>query len=273
MTSQLQNLMINRTKNSSISWDCNEIYPGIFLGSLQAALDIVNLRNNSICGVLTVANKLQVNLPEDIKHLQIEIADHPCAMILEHLNRSFEFIDNILSQSNNNENKHCVLVHCASGVSRSVSICCAWLMTHQNISFDESLEIVRFNRMRANPNLGFKQQLSFFERYNHNVSEAISQYNLKYQDVNILDVIKKQRDEVNDIYLSVDNIENEIKGTSSIDNNSQMKVSWKEQLNSLLNLLDQIAQRSDDNLLVDPPTVSIRKSAISKILRLLEDLD
>ena len=47
----------------------------------------------------------------------------------------------------------CILVHCASGVSRSVATCCAWLMTRQGYMYQDALHLIRKNRPHANPNM------------------------------------------------------------------------------------------------------------------------
>lgn len=50
-------------------------------------------------------------------------------------------------------------MHCAAGVSRSVSIVTAYLMSEYNMSFNEALGHVRTNRIGAYPNPNFQEQL------------------------------------------------------------------------------------------------------------------
>jgi protein-tyrosine phosphatase len=271
--SKLQDLMIQRTYERAMGWDGCEIFPNIYLGSLQAALDEENLRNNSICGVLTVANQLEVHLSEDILHLQVAITDHPCANILDVLPQSLEFIDRIILSNTDSAARKCIFIHCASGVSRSVSVCCAWLMTRQNMKLDESLDLIRQKRSRANPNLGFRQQLSYLERHGNVISAANEEYKSNFNEVNILDVIKQQRDEVNGIYARVDAIENQMKKVSETEMSQTQRSTWKNELYYLQSLLDQISQRNAQNPISDPPSKSIRKSATEKVIRLLDDLE
>lgn len=263
--SKLQEIMIQRTYENDKEWDCGEIYPNIYLGSLQAALDETNIRKYNIRGILTVANQLKVEVPEGIQYLQINIADHPCSNILEIIDQSLEFIDSIILNDDR------ILVHCASGVSRSASVCCAWLMIRKNLSFEESIELVRQNRPRANPNLGFRQQLNFLEKHHNILPAALHEYNSVYGEINILDVIRQQRDEVNRIHTEVDSIENALK-LSTEPSQSQLGY-WKSSLISLMSGLELITQQHAQKTLVDPPSVSIRKSATSKIIRLLEDIE
>jgi protein-tyrosine phosphatase len=258
-----------------LGWDGCEIFPNIYLGSLQAALDEENLRKNCICGVLTVANQLKVHFSGEILHLEVAIADHPCANILEALPQSLEFIDRIISSETDNDSspRKCIFIHCASGISRSVSVCCAWLMIRQNMSFDQSLELIRRNRPRANPNLGFRQQLSYLERHGNAIFTANEEYKSNFREVNLVDVIKQQRDEVNEIHVQVDQIENQMKKFLETEMSRLQITNWKNELQSLQSLLDQISQRNAQNPVSDPPSKSIRKSAALKVNRLLEDLD
>ncbi|XP_055262556.1 dual specificity protein phosphatase 22 isoform X1 [Moschus berezovskii] len=55
------------------------------------------------------------------------------------------------------------LVHCLAGVSRSVTLVVAYIMTVTNFGWEDALHTVRAGRSCANPNLGFQRQLQEFE--------------------------------------------------------------------------------------------------------------
>eukprot|EP00746_Dinoflagellata_sp_MGD_P050747 gnl/MRDRNA2_/MRDRNA2_227059_c0_seq1.p1 gnl/MRDRNA2_/MRDRNA2_227059_c0~~gnl/MRDRNA2_/MRDRNA2_227059_c0_seq1.p1 ORF type:complete len:182 (-),score=34.04 gnl/MRDRNA2_/MRDRNA2_227059_c0_seq1:62-580(-) len=55
-----------------------------------------------------------------------------------------------------------ILVHCASGVSRSASIVIAYLMREEGLSYATALESVRGIRSIVFPNSGFTQQLDWY---------------------------------------------------------------------------------------------------------------
>lgn len=50
-------------------------------------------------------------------------------------------------------------------MSRSVSVCVAYIMSATQLSFQESLKVVRAGRHIANPNPNFQNQLQDFELY------------------------------------------------------------------------------------------------------------
>lgn len=58
-----------------------------------------------------------------------------------------------------------VLIHCLAGMSRSVTVAVAYIMSVTQLSWRESLKVVRSGRSVANPNYGFQVQLQDFELY------------------------------------------------------------------------------------------------------------
>ena len=58
-----------------------------------------------------------------------------------------------------------VLIHCLAGMSRSVTVACAYIMSVTNLPWKEALKVVRTGRAVANPNLGFQNQLQEYEMF------------------------------------------------------------------------------------------------------------
>lgn len=56
-----------------------------------------------------------------------------------------------------------VLIHCLAGMSRSVTIAVAYVMTISNLSWEDALKVVKSGRRIANPNAGFQNQLTDFQ--------------------------------------------------------------------------------------------------------------
>ncbi|EDW99056.2 dual specificity protein phosphatase 18 [Drosophila yakuba] len=57
----------------------------------------------------------------------------------------------------------CTLIHCVAGVSRSASLCLAYLMKHAGMSLREAYKHVQAIRPQVRPNSGFFQQLRRYE--------------------------------------------------------------------------------------------------------------
>lgn len=65
-----------------------------------------------------------------------------------------------------------------AGMSRSVTVAVAYIMSTTNLSWKEALKVVRVGRSIANPNVGFQQQLKDFESSRlHEVVKWILQLN------------------------------------------------------------------------------------------------
>lgn len=58
-----------------------------------------------------------------------------------------------------------VLIHCLAGMSRSVTVAVAYIMTATHLNWKEALKVVRAGRAVANPNTGFQNQLQEFEQF------------------------------------------------------------------------------------------------------------
>lgn len=57
--------------------------------------------------------------------------------------------------------KHgCVLVHCAAGLSRSVSVCAAYLCRYAGMSLDQALSLIARRRLGICPWDGFKREIA-----------------------------------------------------------------------------------------------------------------
>ena len=50
-----------------------------------------------------------------------------------------------------------------AGVSRSTSICIAYIMTVSDLTWVEAMNAVRGSRKQCNPNFGFQRQLQNYE--------------------------------------------------------------------------------------------------------------
>lgn len=97
-----------------------------------------------------------------IKVLDLKgVSDDGIDSLRPHLNRAVEFIEQARLEGGK------VLVHCRVGVSRSATVCIAYVMAHCDLSMIESFLIVRSRRMNVltQPTLLFVWELRGFEAH------------------------------------------------------------------------------------------------------------
>lgn len=63
------------------------------------------------------------------------------------------------------KNKIIYFIFSLAGMSRSVTVAVAYIMSVTPLTWREALKVVRAGRAVANPNLGFQRQLQDFETY------------------------------------------------------------------------------------------------------------
>jgi protein-tyrosine phosphatase len=99
-------------------------------------------------------------IPSNIKHLFIKADDSISFNMSPHFQQACEFIEEA-RQSNGR-----ILVHCACGVSRSSTLCCAYLIKHHSMSVEDAIIHLRARRHIIQPNSAFLEQLI---RYNEQI--------------------------------------------------------------------------------------------------------
>lgn len=75
-----------------------------------------------------------------------------------------------------------VLVHCLAGVSRSVTITVAYLMSHMSLDLNDAFSLVRSRKSNVGPNFHFMEQLHAFERELMNSSKRSGQSSIDSGD-------------------------------------------------------------------------------------------
>jgi len=90
---------------------------------------------------------------EHIKYHRIMIDDTPISNLLQHMNGACKFIKAQIKAGKQ------VLVHCQAGVSRSASICIAYLIKEHYLTFIQAYVVVKAARPLISPNHGYVSQL------------------------------------------------------------------------------------------------------------------
>ncbi|XP_021035785.1 dual specificity protein phosphatase 22 isoform X1 [Mus caroli] len=136
----------------------SQILPGLYIGNFKDARDAEQLSRNKVTHILSVHDTARPML-EGVKYLCIPAADTPSQNLTRHFKESIKFIHECRLQGES------CLVHCLAGVSRSVTLVIAYIMTVTDFGWEDALHTVRAGRSCANPNLGFQRQLQEFEKH------------------------------------------------------------------------------------------------------------
>jgi len=135
----------------------SRVLPGLFVGSWKDAKDPEQIKENGITHILFIEESaIKGNMP-DVEYLCIHAADLKDQNLSQYFPRCNDFIHAARLSGGN------VLVHCVAGVSRSVTVTVAYLMTIADLDSKHALKAVRGAREIAHPNAGFIKQLQEFE--------------------------------------------------------------------------------------------------------------
>ncbi|XP_059222231.1 dual specificity protein phosphatase 13 isoform X5 [Stomoxys calcitrans] len=153
--------------------DCDEVYPGIYIGDAASAKNKTFLRMKGITHVLNAAEGCRYgqvdtghsyyrdmpsisgrdNKTTYFRYMGFPMVDAPTTDISRYFYVAAKFIDSAISSGGK------VLVHCLVGMSRSATCVLAYLMICRKMSAVDAIRKVRMHR-DIHPNDGFLQQLA-----------------------------------------------------------------------------------------------------------------
>mmetsp|Transcript_19833 Transcript_19833/g.34055 ORF Transcript_19833/g.34055 Transcript_19833/m.34055 type:complete len:392 (+) Transcript_19833:403-1578(+) len=164
---------------------CAQLDDNLFISDCHIPLEVV--QELGITAILTVGNRklqpyfvsgrksrsqsqqsIENDIPEDtvpqakpkFRSLIINLMDEDDENLLRVIPRGISFIKSSIKKQ-----KRKVLVHCMAGMSRSASMCIAYLLNTKKFeSLDAALSDVRSKWSRAWPNAGFLFQLHLYEK-------------------------------------------------------------------------------------------------------------
>ncbi|XP_031448016.1 dual specificity protein phosphatase 18 isoform X1 [Phasianus colchicus] len=135
----------------------SRITPCLYLSDGMAAGNAQLLAANRITTIINVSLELANMFHPGIDYLRIPVADTPTARISACFNSVADLIRSVGERGGR------TLVHCAAGVSRSATVCIAYLMKHHAMSLASAHAWVRSCRPIIRPNNGFWRQLIHYE--------------------------------------------------------------------------------------------------------------
>ncbi|KAF5269200.1 hypothetical protein FQR65_LT02501 [Abscondita terminalis] len=139
-----------------------------------------------LLGVSCVINAT-IELPDtplpdsNVKYCRINVYDAPNEDIKQHFSKCSDLIQNIASSGGK------TLLHCTAGVSRSATLCIAYLMKHHELTLLDAYNYLKLRRPIIKPNCGFFKQLIDYEieLYSNNTVKLVYNelLNLELPDV------------------------------------------------------------------------------------------
>lgn len=160
-----------------------EIFPNLWLGSLASLKHLSNDENKSWTVISVLGSEKLVSMCnfmiQDAKntkrcqrHIIWKLADkNDSKFFCDELVDIIRVMDEIILQKKD-KSSDSVLVHCAMGVSRSVTLCAIWIMIRQRLSLQDTMEMIRLVRPEAMPNMGFIASLRALEASDFDIQKA-----------------------------------------------------------------------------------------------------
>ncbi|XP_033756697.1 dual specificity protein phosphatase 1-like [Pecten maximus] len=144
--------------NISVPSEPVELLAHLYIGNALSAAGKDVLLTHGITAILNVSNNCQNHFDADFRYKNIPVDDNPLVDLSTWFTEAISFIDEVKRQGGK------TLVHCQAGISRSATICLAYIMQSQCLSLDEAFEFVKSRRSVISPNISFLQQLLDFEK-------------------------------------------------------------------------------------------------------------
>ncbi|GMI17379.1 hypothetical protein TrLO_g9364 [Triparma laevis f. longispina] len=142
--------------------ECTSITPFLFVSGAKIAQDFDCLIRNGITHVINTSGINLENFHESsgqFQYLKLDLLDHRSQDISPFFLTCISFIESC------REGGGKCLVHCTQGVSRSCTICIAYLMVLRRMSYSDTFAFVKERRKVANPNCGFLCNLLELEKF------------------------------------------------------------------------------------------------------------
>ncbi|XP_022219905.2 dual specificity protein phosphatase 22-like [Drosophila obscura] len=144
--------------DQSMNWHMGEVLRGLYVGSCHDSKDHAQLERFQISHIVAIHDTPKRLWP-DKHYLCVMASDTPDQNLSQYFSVCNDFIHAARLREGN------VLIHCLAGMSRSVTVAVAYIMTATHLNWKEALKVVRAGRAVANPNTGFQNQLLEFEQF------------------------------------------------------------------------------------------------------------
>lgn len=141
--------------------ELNEVLDHLFIGSARSVTDTA-LRQKGITCIINCSMTAPTYSMNNIKYIPIMVEDNEKSNIA----RFFDEVLNLIKEEYVAGGK--TLVYCVAGISRSATLCIAYLMKYNNMTLRNAFRHLRSRRRIIRPNNSFFRQLIDFERRLYN---------------------------------------------------------------------------------------------------------
>lgn len=136
------------------------ILPHLYLGNDETAKNLNTLKRSNIRYVINVTPNLPNYFADepDFHYLRIPVDDSCSPNLAQFFPEAISFIEKARA-----EHSH-VLVHCWAGISRSVTVCLAYLMYALHSTLEDAFDLLLKQNGTIAPNFHFMETLTCWER-------------------------------------------------------------------------------------------------------------
>ncbi|XP_003939533.1 dual specificity protein phosphatase 21 [Saimiri boliviensis] len=169
MTTSVSSLPSQAAQQPPI-FSLSQITSSLFLSNGVAANSKLLLTSHRITTVINVSIEVVNVFFEGIQYVKVPVTDAPDS-------RLYDFFDPIADHIHSVEMRQGrTLLHCVAGVSRSASLCLAYLMKYHSMSLLDAYLWTKSRRPIIRPNNGFWEQLIHYEfnLFNNNTVRMIN---------------------------------------------------------------------------------------------------
>ncbi|XP_064393396.1 dual specificity protein phosphatase 22-B-like [Halichondria panicea] len=135
----------------------DKVIDGLYVGGMLGGNTKEKLKEHNMTHVLAIHDTAEPLHPDEFTYKCIKISDTSSSVLTPYFSECVNFIHEARLKGGS------VYVHCAAGISRSVTMTVMYLMTVSSLGFQDALMVVKHCREIANPNFGFRLQLKQYE--------------------------------------------------------------------------------------------------------------
>jgi len=151
----------------------HEVTKGVYIGSVTAAVDVNWLRSAGVRAIINCAqevDELSNRVREEagiVFYTKLSMDDTSRRDLTHSIQRGASVVQEalrvVMDSGGGGAGDGALLVHCAMGISRSVSVVLAYMVMHGGMSLCQAAKLVFARRPMAYPNVGFWRSLRTIE--------------------------------------------------------------------------------------------------------------